>query len=52
MLNKFTMSAVGAAILVTVASASIALLLGRSPITDQLIGIEPVPSYFNFEDFR
>jgi hypothetical protein len=46
MLNKFTMSAVGAAILVTVVSASMALLRDR-----QMIGIEPgAPFYFNFED--
>ena len=45
MLNKFTMSAVGAAILVTVASASMALLRDG-----QMIGIEPVPFYFTFED--
>ena len=42
MLNKFTMSAVGAAILVTVASASMALLRDRGPTTNQMIGIEPV----------
>ena len=50
MLNKFTMSAVGAAILVTVGSASMALLRDRGPMTNQLIGIEPVPFYINFED--
>ena len=52
MLNKLTLSAVGAAILVTVALASMALLRDRGPMTNQLLGIEPVPSYFNFEDFR
>jgi hypothetical protein len=50
MLNKLTMSAVGAAILVTVASASMTLLRDRGPMTNQMIGIEPVPFYFNFED--
>ena len=50
MLNKLTISAVGAAILVTVASASMALLRDRGPTTNQMIGIEPVPFYFNFED--
>ena len=50
MLNKLTLSAVGAAILVTVALASMALLRDRGPMTNQLIGSEPVPFYFNFED--
>ena len=50
MLNKFTMSAVGAAILVTVASASMALLRDRGPMTNQPHGSEPAPFYFNFED--
>jgi hypothetical protein len=50
MLNKLTIPAVGAAILVTVASASMGLLRGCGPMTNQLIGVEPVPSYFNFED--
>ena len=50
MLNKLILSAVGAAILVTVASTSITLLRDRGPMTNQPIGIEPVPSYFNFED--
>ena len=45
MLNKFTLSAVGTAILVTVASASMALLRDH-----QMIGIEPEPFYFNFEE--
>ena len=45
MLDKLTVLAVGAAILVAVASASMALLRDH-----QMIGIEPVPFYFNFED--
>jgi hypothetical protein len=50
MWNKFTLSAVGTAILVTVASASMALLRDRGPMTNQLLGSEPAPFYFNFED--
>jgi hypothetical protein len=50
MLNKLAMSAVGTAILVTMASASMALLRDRGPMKNQMIGIEPVPFYFNFED--
>ena len=50
MLNKLTISAVGAAILVTVGSASMALLRDRGPMTNQLLGSEPAPFYFNFED--
>ena len=50
MLNKLALTAVGAAFLVTMASASMALLRDRGPMTNQLLGIEPVPSYFNFED--
>jgi hypothetical protein len=50
MLNKLTLSAVGVAILVSLASASTALLRDRGPMTNQLIGSEPVPIYFNFED--
>ena len=50
MLNKFTLSAVGTAILVTVASASMALLRDRGPMTNQPHGSEPAPFYFNFED--
>ena len=50
MLNKFTLSAVGAAILVTVASASMALLRDRGPLANQLLGSKPAPFYFNFED--
>ena len=50
MLNKLALSAVGAAFLVTMASASMALLRDRGPMTNQMIGIEPVPFYFNFED--
>jgi hypothetical protein len=49
-LNKFTISAIGAAILVTVALASVALLRDPDPMTNQMTGIEPVPFYFNFED--
>ena len=48
MWNKFTLSAVGTAILVTVASASMALLRDRGPMTNQLLGSEP--AHFNFED--
>ena len=50
MLNKLTISAVGAAIFVTVASASMGLLRGCGPMANQLTGKEMVPSYFNFED--
>ena len=45
MLDKLTVFAVGAAILVVVASASMALLRGH-----QMIGIEPELFYFNFEE--
>ena len=45
MLDKLTVFAVGAAILVVVASASMALLRDH-----QMIGIEPEPFYFNFEE--
>ena len=50
MLNKLALSAVGAAFLVTMASASMALLRDRGPMTNQLLGSEPAPFYFNFED--
>ena len=38
MLNKFTLSAFGAAILVTVASALMALLRDRGPMTNRVLG--------------
>ena len=51
MLNKLALSAVGTVILVTVASASVALLRNLGPMTNQLIGIEPLPfPNFNFEN--
>ena len=50
MLNKLTLSAVGATILLSVASASMALLRDRDPMTNQMTGLESVPFYFNFED--